>query len=83
MNKDKRKKQEQRIKKEELNLGKIKKSYRNLKSGKKKIKSKTNGKSSRKTGGFFLKEEKKETVQDTIPYKRMLKDGIFRLKRII
>ena len=49
MNKDKRKKQEQLIKKEELELRKNKKELSELKkSGKKKIKSKTNGKSSRK-----------------------------------
>lgn len=84
MNKDKRKKQEQRIKKEELELRKNKKELSELKkSGKKKIKSKTNGKSSRKNGWFpfFMKEEKKETVQDTIPYKRMLKDGICQIEK--
>ena len=84
MNKDKRKKQEQRIKKEELEFRKNKKELSELKkSGKKKIKSKTNGKSSRKNGWFpfFMKEEKKETVQDTIPYKRMLKDGICQIEK--
>ena len=84
MNKDKRKKQEQRIKKEELELRKNKKELSKLKkSGKKKTKSKTNGKSSRKNGWFpfFMKEEKKETVQDTIPYKRMLKDGICQIEK--
>ena len=84
MNKDKRKKQEQRIKKEELELRKNKKELSELKkSGKKKTKSKTNGKSSRKNGWFpfFMKEEKKETVQDTIPYKRMLKDGICQIEK--
>lgn len=84
LNKDKRKKQEQRIKKEELELRKNKKELSELKkSGKKKIKSKTNGKSSRKNGWFpfFMKEEKKETVQDTIPYKRMLKDGICQIEK--
>ena len=84
MNKAKRKKQEQRIKKEELELRKNKKELSELKkSGKKKIKSKTNGKSSRKNGWFpfFMKEEKKETVQDTIPYKRMLKDGICQIEK--
>ena len=84
MNKDKRKKQEQRIKKEELELRKNKKELSELKkTGKKKIKSKTNGKSSRKNGWFpfFMKEEKKETVQDTIPYKRMLKDGICQIEK--
>lgn len=84
MNKDKRKKQEQRIKKEELELRKNKKELSELKkSGKKKIKSKTNGKSSGKNGWFpfFMKEEKKETVQDTIPYKRMLKDGICQIEK--
>ena len=84
MNKDKRKKQEQRIKKEELELRKNKKELSELKkTGKKKTKSKTNGKSSRKNGWFpfFMKEEKKETVQDTIPYKRMLKDGICQIEK--
>lgn len=84
MNKDKRKKQEQRIKKEELELRKNKKELSELKkSGKKKTKSKTNGKSSKKNGWFpfFMKEEKKETVQDTIPYKRMLKDGICQIEK--
>jgi len=84
LNKDKRKKQEQRIKKEELELRKNKKELSELKkSGKKKIKSKTKGKSSRKNGWFpfFMKEEKKETVQDTIPYKRMLKDGICQIEK--
>ena len=84
MNKDKRKKQEQRIKKEELELRKNKKELSELKkSGKKKTKSKTNGKSSKKNRWFpfFMKEEKKETVQDTIPYKRMLKDGICQIEK--
>ena len=84
MNKAKRKKQEQRIKKEELDLRKNKKELSELKkTGKKKTKSKTNGKSSRKNGWFpfFMKEEKKETVQDTIPYKRMLKDGICQIEK--
>ena len=84
LNKDKRKKQEQRIKKEELELRKNKKELSKLKkSGKKKTKSKTNGKSSRKNGWFpfFMKEEIKETVQDTIPYKRMLKDGICQIDK--
>ena len=84
MNKDKRKKQEQRIKKEELELRKNKKELSELKkSGEKKAKSKTNGKSSKKNGWFpfFMKEEKKETVQDTIPYKRMLKDGICQIEK--
>lgn len=84
MNKDKRKKQEQRIKKEELVLRKNKKELSELKkSGKKKTKSKTNGKSSKKNRwfSFFMKEEKKETVQDTIPYKRMLKDGICQIEK--
>lgn len=84
MNKDKRKKQEQLIKKEELELRKNKKELSELKkSGKKKTKSKTNGKSSKKNRwfSFFMKEEKKETVQDTIPYKRMLKDGICQIEK--
>ena len=84
LNKDKRKKQEQRIKKEELELRKNKKELSELKkSGKKKAKSKTKGKSSKKNGWFpfFMKEEKKETVQDTIPYKRMLKDGICQIEK--
>lgn len=84
MNKDKRKKQEQRIKKEEMELKKNKKELSELKkSGKKKTKSKTNGKSSKKKGWFpfLVKQEKKETVQDTIPYKRMLKDGICQIEK--
>lgn len=84
LNKDKRKKQEQRIKKEELELRKNKKELSELKkSWKKKAKSKTKGKSSKKNGWFpfFMKEEKKETVQDTIPYKRMLKDGICQIEK--
>ena len=84
LNKDKRKKQEQRIKKEEFELRKNKKELSELKkSGEKKAKSKTNGKSSKKNGWFpfFMKEEKKETVQDTIPYKRMLKDGICQIEK--
>lgn len=84
MNKDKRKKQEQRIKKEELELRENKKELSELKkSGKKKTKSKTNGKLSKKNRWFpfFMKEEKKETVQDTIPYKRMLKDGICQIEK--
>ena len=53
MNKDKRKKQEQRIKKEELELRKNKKELSELKkSGKKKTKSKTKGKSSKKNWWF-------------------------------
>ena len=84
LNKDKRKKQEQRIKKEEMELKKNKKELSELKkSGKKKTKSKTNGKSSKKKGWFpfLVKQEKKETVQDTIPYKRMLKDGICQIEK--
>ncbi|HEK9598537.1 TPA: conjugal transfer protein TraE, partial [Streptococcus equi subsp. equi] len=84
MNKDKRKKQEQRIKKDELELRKNRKELSELKkTGKKKTKSKTKGKSSKKNGWFpfFMKEEKKETVQDTIPYKRMLKDGICQIEK--
>ena len=67
LNKDKRKKQEQRIKKEEFELRKNKKELSELKkSGEKKVKSKTNGKSPKKNRWFpfFMKEEKKETVQD-------------------
>ena len=84
LNKDKRKKQEQRIKKEEFELRKNKKELSELKkSGEKKVKSKTNGKSPKKNRWFpfFMKEEKKETVQDTIPYKRMLKDGICQIEK--
>ena len=84
LNKDKRKKQEQRIKKEEFELRKNRKELSELKkSGEKKAKSKTNGKSPKKNGWFpfFMKEEKKETVQDTIPYKRMLKDGICQIEK--
>ena len=84
MNKDKRKKQEQRIKKEEFELMKNKKELSELKkSGEKKAKSKINGKSPKKNGWFpfFMKEEKKETVQDTILYKRMLKDGICQIEK--
>ena len=84
LNKEKRKKQERRIKKEELELRKKKKELSELKkSGEKKAKSKTNGKSPKKNGWFpfFMKEEKKETVQDTIPYKRMLKDGICQIEK--
>ena len=84
LNNDKRNKQEQRIKKEELELRKNKKELSELKkSGKKKIKPKTNGKSPKKNGWFpfFMKEEIKETVQDTIPYKRMLKDGICQIDK--
>ena len=84
MNKDKREKQEQRIQREEMELRKNKKELSELKkTGKKKIKSKTKGKSSKKNGWFpfFMKEEKKETVQDTIPYKRMLKDGICQIEK--
>lgn len=84
LNKDKRKKQEKRIKKEEFELMKNKKELSELKkSGEKKVKSKTNGKSPKKNRWFpfFMKEEKKETVQDTIPYKRMLKDGICQIEK--
>ena len=84
LNKDKRKKQELRIKKEEFELMKNKKELSELKkSGEKKAKSKTNGKSPKKNRWFpfFMKEEKKETVQDTIPYKRMLKDGICQIEK--
>ena len=84
LNKDKRKKQKQRIKKEEFELRKNKKELSELKkSGEKKVKSKTNGKSPKKNRWFpfFMKEEKKETVQDTIPYKRMLKDGICQIEK--
>ena len=84
MNNDKRNKQEQRIKREELELRKNKKELSELrKLEKKKIKSKTKGKSPKKNGWFpfFMKEEKKETMQDTIPYKRMLKDGICQIDK--
>ena len=79
VNKNNRKKQEQRLRKDEIELKKNKKELSELKkSGKKKTKSKINGKSSKKDRWFpfLMKQEKKETVQDTIPYKRMLKDGI-------
>ena len=84
MNKNNRKKQEQRLRKDEIELKKNKKELSELKkSGKKKTKSKTNGKSSKKDRWFpfLMKQEKKETVQDTIPYKRMLKDGICQIDK--
>ena len=53
LNKDKRKKQEQRIKKEEFELRKNKKELSEIKkSGEKKVKSKTNGKSPKKNRWF-------------------------------
>ena len=89
MDKNKRKKQEQRIQSEEMELKKSRKELSELtkvsrKNGKNKKKENTEkGKSPKKHGWFpfFMKQEKKETVQDTIPYKRMLKDGICQIDK--
>ena len=54
------------------------------KVNRKNVKNKRNGKSSINKKGWFpflMKSEKKETVQDTIPYKRMLKDGICQIEK--
>ena len=79
MNKEKKKRQEQRIQRDEMELRKNSKELSELKKiSKKNTGNKKDGKSSIKKGWFpfFIKPKKKETVQDTIPYKRMLKDGI-------
>ena len=85
MNKDKKKKQEQRIQKDELALKKNREELSELKKvNRKNVKNKRNGKSSINKKGWFpflMKSEKKETVQDTIPYKRMLKDGICQIEK--
>ena len=79
MNKEKKKRQEQRIQRDEMELRKNSKELSELKKiSKKNTGNKKDGKSSIKKGWFpfFIKPKKRETVQDTIPYKRMLKDGI-------
>ena len=79
LNKEKKKRQEQRIQRDEMELRKNSKELSELKKiSKKNTGNKKDGKSSIKKGWFpfFIKPKKKETVQDTIPYKRMLKDGI-------
>ena len=86
MDKNKRKKQEQRIQKEEMELRKNRKELSELKKESKKNRKNKHtekGKSPKKHGWFpfFTKSEKKETVQDTIPYKRMLKDGICQIDK--
>ena len=85
LNKDKKKKQEQRIQKDELALKKNREELSELKKvNRKNVKNKRNGKSSINKKGcfpFLMKSEKKETVQDTIPYKRMLKDGICQIEK--
>lgn len=86
MDKNKRKKQEQRIQREEMELRKNRKELSELKKESKKNRKNKHtekGKSPKKHGWFpfFMKQEKKETVQDTIPYKRMLKDGICQIDK--
>ena len=80
MNKNK-KRQEVRLQQDKLELKKNKKELSELKKSEKKTKVK--GKSSKKFGcfPFLIKSEKKETVQDSIPYKRMLKDGICQIDK--
>ena len=80
MNKNK-KKQEVRLRQDKLELKKNKKELSELKKSEKKTKYK--GKSSKKSRWFpfLIKSEKKETVQDSIPYKRMLKDGICQIDK--
>ena len=80
MNKNK-KNQEVRLRQDKLELKKNKKELSELKKSEKKTKVK--GKSSKKFGcfPFLIKSEKKETVQDSIPYKRMLKDGICQIDK--
>jgi len=84
LNKEKKKKQEQRIKKDEMELRKNSKELSELKKlSRKNTGNKKEGKSFIKKGWFpfLIKSKKKETVQDTIPYKRMLKDGICQVEK--
>jgi len=79
LNKEKKKKQEQRIQRDEMELRKNSKELSELKKlSRKNTGNKKDGKSFIKKAWFpfLIKAKKKETVQDTIPYKRMLKDGI-------
>ena len=84
MNKEKKKKQEQRIQRDEMELRKNSKELSELrKLSRKNTGNKKDGESFIKKGWFpfLIKSKKKETVQDTIPYKRMLKDGICQVKK--
>ena len=84
MNKEKKKKQEQRIQRDEMELRKNSKELSELKKlSRKNTGNKKDGKSFIKKGWFpfLIKSKKKETVQDTIPYKRMLKDGICQVEK--
>ena len=84
LNKEKKKKQEQRIQRDEMELRKNSKELSELKKlSRKNTGNKKDGKSFIKKGWFpfLIKSKKKETVQDTIPYKRMLKDGICQVEK--
>ena len=84
MNKEKKKKQEQRIQRDEMELRKNSKELSELrKLSRKNTGNKKDGESFIKKGWFpfLIKSKKKETVQDTIPYKRMLKDGICQVEK--
>ena len=84
LNKEKKKKQEQRIQRDEMELRKNSKELSELKKlSRKNTGNKKDGKSFKKKGWFpfLIKSKKKETVQDTIPYKRMLKDGICQVEK--
>ena len=84
LNKEKKKKQEQRVQRDEMELRKNSKELSELKKlSRKNTGNKKDGKSFIKKGWFpfLIKSKKKETVQDTIPYKRMLKDGICQVEK--
>ena len=84
LNKEKKKKQEQIIQRDEMELRKNSKELSELKKlSRKNTGNKKGGKSFIKKGWFpfLIKSKKKETVQDTIPYKRMLKDGICQVEK--
>ena len=84
LNKEKKKKQEQRIQRDEMELRKNSKELSELrKLSRKNTGNKKDGESLIKKGWFpfTIKAKKKETVQDTIPYKRMLKDGICQVEK--
>lgn len=84
MNTNSKKRQEQRIQKMEIEFKENQKELSQLKkSTKKKRKRKEKDESWKKNRwfSFLRKQERRRTVQDTIPYKRMLPDGICQIDR--
>src|SRR5699024_3612381 len=66
-NLEKRKRQEEKLQKKEKELKKVAKETRNIKSSQKKSSSFLD---------LFKKEKKRYTIEDTIPYKKMYRNGI-------